>query len=64
MVTERSCNTLSPLQAMISSTQNYYVYRETIRAAVPPCIPFLGSRRFPKFCIGFTDMIYIDQAFS
>ncbi|KAJ5761348.1 hypothetical protein N7533_003387 [Penicillium manginii] len=42
MVTERSCNTLSPLQAMISSTQNYHAYRETIRAAVPPCIPFLG----------------------
>ncbi|KAJ5984678.1 hypothetical protein N7481_006777 [Penicillium waksmanii] len=42
MVTERSCNTLSPMQAMISSTQNYNAYRETIRAAVPPCIPFLG----------------------
>ncbi|KAJ5595650.1 hypothetical protein N7450_002108 [Penicillium hetheringtonii] len=42
MVTERSCNTLSPLQAMISSAQNYQAYREIIRSAVPPCIPFLG----------------------
>jgi len=43
MVTERSCNTLSPLQAMISSAQNYQAYRATIRSAVPPCIPFLGK---------------------
>ncbi|CAG8921850.1 unnamed protein product [Penicillium salamii] len=42
MVTERSCNLLRPLQAMIVSSQNYQAYRETLRVAVPPCIPFLG----------------------
>ncbi|CAG8119266.1 unnamed protein product [Penicillium olsonii] len=42
MVTERSCNMLRPLQAMIVSAQNYQAYRETLRVAVPPCIPFLG----------------------
>ncbi|OQD89903.1 hypothetical protein PENANT_c002G07382 [Penicillium antarcticum] len=42
MVTQRSCDALRPLQAMISSAQNYNAYRETIRMAVPPCIPFLG----------------------
>jgi hypothetical protein len=43
MVTERSCNMLRPLQAMILSAQNFHAYRETLRAAVPPCIPFLGK---------------------
>ncbi|KAJ5502076.1 hypothetical protein N7463_004950 [Penicillium fimorum] len=42
MVTERSCNTLRPLQAMIFSAHNYQAYRDTLRVAVPPCIPFLG----------------------
>ncbi|KAJ5963407.1 Guanine-nucleotide dissociation stimulator CDC25 [Penicillium vulpinum] len=42
MVTERSCNTLRPLQAMIFSAHNYQAYRETLQVAVPPCIPFVG----------------------
>ncbi|KAL4965718.1 Ras-GEF domain-containing protein [Aspergillus stella-maris] len=42
MVTERSCKILEPLQALISSDQNYLVYRDTVRRALPPCIPFLG----------------------
>ncbi|CAI7641450.1 unnamed protein product [Penicillium glandicola] len=42
MVTERTCDTLRPLQAMICSAQNYQAYRDTLRLAVAPCIPFLG----------------------
>ncbi|CAI7629879.1 unnamed protein product [Penicillium viridicatum] len=42
MVTERSCNTLRPLQAMISSAHNYQAYRDTLRVAMAPCVPFLG----------------------
>ncbi|KGO39984.1 Guanine-nucleotide dissociation stimulator CDC25 [Penicillium expansum] len=42
MVTERSCNTLRPLQAMICSAHNYQAYRDTLRVAVAPCVPFLG----------------------
>ncbi|OQE36019.1 hypothetical protein PENCOP_c012G04499 [Penicillium coprophilum] len=42
MVTERSCNTLRPMQAIIFSAHNYQAYRDTLRVAVPPCIPFLG----------------------
>ncbi|OGE56594.1 hypothetical protein PENARI_c003G11399 [Penicillium arizonense] len=42
MVTQRSCDALRPLQAMVSSAQNYNAYRETLRMTVPPCIPFLG----------------------
>ncbi|KAJ5273536.1 hypothetical protein N7478_008661 [Penicillium angulare] len=42
MVTEKSCNILRPLQGLTSSEQNYNTYRETLRVAVPPCIPFLG----------------------
>ncbi|KAJ6123710.1 Guanine-nucleotide dissociation stimulator CDC25 [Penicillium samsonianum] len=42
MVTERSCNTLRPLQAMIRSAQNYQAYRDTLRVVVAPCVPFLG----------------------
>ncbi|KAJ5108884.1 hypothetical protein N7456_005559 [Penicillium angulare] len=42
MVTEKSCNILRPLQGLTSSEQNYNAYRETLRIAVPPCIPFLG----------------------
>lgn len=43
MVTERSCNTLRPLQAMIRSAQNYQAYRDTLRVVVAPCVPFLGK---------------------
>ncbi|KAJ5787362.1 hypothetical protein N7457_002352 [Penicillium paradoxum] len=42
MVTERSCNMLRPLQAMIHHAQNYQAYRDILRASVSPCIPFLG----------------------
>ncbi|KAJ5698426.1 hypothetical protein N7462_000431 [Penicillium macrosclerotiorum] len=42
MVTERTCNVLKPMQMTTSSAQNYHAYRETLRVAVPPCIPFLG----------------------
>ncbi|OJJ42664.1 hypothetical protein ASPZODRAFT_124995 [Penicilliopsis zonata CBS 506.65] len=42
MVTERACNSLRPLQALISSTQNYQTYRDKLQSTVPPCIPFLG----------------------
>ncbi|KAJ5767147.1 uncharacterized protein N7511_004763 [Penicillium nucicola] len=42
MVTQRSCDALRPLQSMVSSAQNYNAYREKIRMAIPPCIPFLG----------------------
>ncbi|KAJ5704731.1 hypothetical protein N7536_000420 [Penicillium majusculum] len=42
MVTERSCNTLRPLQAMISNAHNYQAYRDTLRVAMAPCVPFLG----------------------
>lgn len=43
MVTERSCNTLRPLQAMISNAHNYQAYRDTLRVAMAPCVPFLGQ---------------------
>ncbi|KAI2722564.1 hypothetical protein CBS147332_3493 [Penicillium roqueforti] len=42
MVTERSCNTLRPLQAMTCSAHNYQAYRDTLRVAMAPCVPFLG----------------------
>ncbi|KAL4775393.1 ras guanine nucleotide exchange factor domain-containing protein [Aspergillus nidulans var. acristatus] len=42
MVTQRDCDTLEPLQALISSEQNHQTYRNILRRAVPPCIPFLG----------------------
>ncbi|KAL4749895.1 hypothetical protein BDW72DRAFT_122638 [Aspergillus terricola var. indicus] len=42
MVTQRDCDTLEPLQALISSEQNHQTYRNVLRRAVPPCIPFLG----------------------
>ncbi|KAL2821836.1 ras guanine nucleotide exchange factor domain-containing protein [Aspergillus cavernicola] len=42
MVTQRSCDILQPLQALISSDQNYQAYRDALRRAMPPCIPFLG----------------------
>lgn len=42
MVTERTCSILEPLQALTATDQNYQMYRDTLRCAVPPCIPFLG----------------------
>ncbi|CAG7963862.1 unnamed protein product [Penicillium nalgiovense] len=42
LVTERSCNTLRPLQALTCSAHNYQTYRDTLRIAVAPCVPFLG----------------------
>ncbi|KAL4920379.1 ras guanine nucleotide exchange factor domain-containing protein [Aspergillus aurantiobrunneus] len=42
MVTERSCSILEPLQAIVSRDRNYQAYRDAIRLAIPPCIPFLG----------------------
>ncbi|KAJ6169604.1 hypothetical protein N7497_002447 [Penicillium chrysogenum] len=42
MVTERSCNTLRPLQVLTCSEHNYRAYRDTLQVAVAPCVPFLG----------------------
>ena len=54
-VSERSCNLLEPLRQLMSSTSNFGVYRDALRVAVPPCIPFLGvfapphTRLIPPF---------------
>ncbi|KAL4998290.1 ras guanine nucleotide exchange factor domain-containing protein [Aspergillus recurvatus] len=53
MVTQRDCDTLEPLQALISSEQNHQTYRDTLRRAVPPCIPFLG--------LFLKDLIFIED---
>ncbi|KAL4928085.1 Ras-GEF domain-containing protein [Aspergillus undulatus] len=42
MVTERTCSILEPLQALISSDQNYQTYRDALRRVLPPSVPFLG----------------------
>lgn len=42
-VSERSCNLLEPLRQLMSSASNFGVYRDALRVAVPPCIPFLGA---------------------
>ncbi|KAL2838041.1 ras guanine nucleotide exchange factor domain-containing protein [Aspergillus pseudoustus] len=56
MVTERTCSTLEPLQALTSSDQNYQIYRNTLRQAVPPCIPFLG--------LFLKDLVFIEDGNS
>lgn len=42
-VSERSMATLERIQRLVNSTKNFNEYRETMRAANPPCIPFLGA---------------------
>ncbi|GAD95390.1 cell division control protein Cdc25 [Paecilomyces variotii No. 5] len=41
-VSERTCAVLEPLRSLVASTKNFHQYRETLRSASPPCIPFLG----------------------
>ncbi|KAL4803240.1 ras guanine nucleotide exchange factor domain-containing protein [Aspergillus unguis] len=42
MVTQRSCDTLAPLQALMSNDNNHHAYRDALQRTMPPCIPFLG----------------------
>lgn len=42
-VSERTCAVLEPVRQLVASTKNFYEYRETLRLANPPCIPFLGT---------------------
>lgn len=60
-VSERSCNFLNPLRQLISSTSSFRVYRDTLRAAVPPCIPFLGGFLSLDLPVGLEDPIFIDR---
>ncbi|RDW86901.1 Ras-GEF domain-containing protein [Aspergillus mulundensis] len=53
MVTQRDCDTLEPLQALMSSEQNHRIYRDALRRAIPPCIPFLG--------LFLKDLIFIED---
>ncbi|KAL1853733.1 cell division cycle-related protein [Paecilomyces lecythidis] len=41
-VSERTCAVLEPVRNLVASTKNFHQYRETLRLASPPCIPFLG----------------------
>ncbi|KAL5049249.1 hypothetical protein BDW71DRAFT_166890 [Aspergillus fruticulosus] len=56
MVTQRDCDTLEPLQTLISSEQNYQTYRNTLHRAVPPCVPFFG--------LFLKDLIFIEDGNS
>ncbi|KAL3468181.1 ras guanine nucleotide exchange factor domain-containing protein [Aspergillus heterothallicus] len=56
MVTERTCSILEPLQTLVSSDQNYQVYRNALRRSVPPCIPFLG--------LFLKDLVFIEDGNS
>jgi len=44
---------LESLRELIASTKNFGLYRETLHAANPPCIPFLG--------VYLTDLNFIDE---
>ncbi|CRG83087.1 Cell division control protein 25 [Talaromyces islandicus] len=41
-VSERSMATFERIRCLVNSTKNFNVYRETMSAAHPPCVPFLG----------------------
>ncbi|KAL4907938.1 hypothetical protein BDW74DRAFT_148268, partial [Aspergillus multicolor] len=56
MVTQRDCDTLEPLQDLMSSEQNHQIYRNVLRRAMPPCIPFLG--------LFLKDLIFIEDGNS
>lgn len=44
---------LESMRTLISSTKNFALYREALREATPPCIPFLG--------VYLTDLIFIED---
>lgn len=44
------------MRQLISSTKNFVQYRETLHAATPPCIPFLG--------VYLTDLIFIEDGIA
>lgn len=44
---------LEAMRQLIASTKNFAQYRETLHAATPPCIPFLG--------VYLTDLIFIED---
>ncbi|EXJ78747.1 hypothetical protein A1O1_09149 [Capronia coronata CBS 617.96] len=47
---------LESMRQLISSTKNFVQYRETLHAATPPCIPFLG--------VYLTDLIFIEDGIA
>ena len=47
---------LESMRALISSSKNFVQYRETLHAATPPCIPFLG--------VYLTDLIFIEDGIA
>lgn len=44
---------LESMRQLIASSKNFSQYRETLHAATPPCIPFLG--------VYLTDLIFIED---
>lgn len=47
---------LESMRQLISSEKNFVKYRETLHAATPPCIPFLG--------VYLTDLIFIEDGIA
>ena len=47
---------LETMRELISTTKNFANYRETLHAATPPCIPFLG--------VYLTDLIFIEDGIA
>ncbi|KEF55787.1 uncharacterized protein A1O9_08538 [Exophiala aquamarina CBS 119918] len=47
---------LESMRSLISTSKNFSLYRETLHAATPPCIPFLG--------VYLTDLIFIEDGIA
>lgn len=47
---------LESMRELISATKNWSQYRETLQAATPPCIPFLGTY--------LTDLTFIEDGIA
>ena len=52
-VNARTTHTLESMRTLMGSTRNFLAYRDALKSATPPCIPFLG--------IYLTDLTFIED---